>query len=81
MYKLIYLPTAQDIVDGNSTCDSPVILTFALKKDAKTFICRHNFYITKKIKAGDFVYSSSTLSSHKDSIRKYLIEIIKVEDV
>lgn len=79
MYKLIYLPTAQDIVDGNSTYDSPVILTFVFKKDAKTFMHKYNFYITKKIKTGNFVYSS--ILSHSDKIRKYLIEIIKVGDV
>jgi hypothetical protein len=88
VFKLIYLPESEYIVDGSSTWGKPNAIQFISLYDAENYKARMYF---KYISNPDWVvgepkgvyYSSSSpdgFSKHR-IIPKYLIEIIEVPDV
>jgi hypothetical protein len=46
MYKILYLPKAEFVFDGDSTERNSKLLTFKTKKEAKFFIKTHDFRLS-----------------------------------
>lgn len=84
MYKLLYLPDAAFVYDGDSTETNPKILTFKTKLDAVLFVEDSDFRLSDSNQdwCRGWVYNKKPYHSLKDpTVLKCLIEIVEVPDV
>jgi hypothetical protein len=80
MYRLLYLPTADYVIDGNSDVSTPIVLEFKTKKSARYELQRKFFkrFVVDKPTAKTYIYSSKTEGAVNKVLPKYLFMIVKV---
>ena len=64
MFKIIYLPEAEYIVDGNSSWNNPIILTFYTIEEGKA--CLKTMYF-KQVKNPEYLVDHYTNSDKQSS--------------
>jgi hypothetical protein len=86
-YKIVYLPTCEYVIDGNSKPFDPQVLYFDNIDEAKDTLI-HKFFKPYKNRldkfgrsAPDIIFCSDTQFGVKDIIPNHLFDIIEVPNV
>ena len=82
MYKLLYLPTAEYVIDGTSTYTKPKDLKFDTKQDATYAIETLGIYQISRVIKTNVISGLKQPTNYSDRKRipKYLIEVVEVKD-
>jgi hypothetical protein len=76
MFKIIYLPTVEYVIDGHSKVVDPQVLYFDTFEEAKERLT-NGFFKTSQKKEG-LIYLSSTKTGTSRLVPNHLFEILEV---
>lgn len=83
MFRIIYLPTAECVINGDTNSNMPflVVLTFETEELAKAYINRPASVF--RFLGNKFLYSyyMNNYLPTKYDIPKYLLDVVEVDDV
>lgn len=78
MYRILYLPNAEYVINGDSTVDNPNLLGFDTLEEAE--VAFETYYFKRyDYKPGiSFIYNSLKNNGNRIVIPTYLLEIVEV---
>ena len=79
MYKILHLPTATFVLDGNSTRENIKSLVFKTKKAAENYIISNSFRVSKYYpwSEGSVYDLKYDHSLREEEVPRHLLEVIK----